>query len=144
MQSSRRLRLGILSLIAGTAFLGLLGFVLQGALKDNRVNYYILFEENVKGMVVGSKVNFQGVPFGMVSDIRFQSGSTLVELSVDPTRAVIQDITRARLDRLLVTGQAEGDEAVPEALPPAKPSFAPTGPSPRALLSRPAARSDRC
>ena len=105
MQSSRRLRLGILSLIAGTAFLGLLGFVLQGALKDNRVNYYILFEENVKGMVVGSKVNFQGVPFGMVSDIRFQSGSTLVELSVDPSRAVIQDITRARLDRLLVTGQ---------------------------------------
>ena len=41
--------------------------------------------------------------------------------------------------RLLVTGQAEGDEAVPEALPPAKPSFAPTGPSPRALLSRPLA-----
>ena len=44
--------------------------------------------------------------------------------------------------RLLVTGQAEADEAVPEE-PPAKPSFAPTGPSPRALL-KPAAPSDRC
>lgn len=105
MHPGRRLRLGILALIAGFAFFGLLGFVLQGVLRDDRVSYFILFEENVKGMVIGSKCNFQGVPIGMVKDIRFQNGSTLVELSVDPTRAVIQDITRARLDRLLVTGQ---------------------------------------
>ena len=105
MHGSRRLRLGILALVTGASFLGLLGFVMRGVFKSDRVNYYILFEENVKGMVQGSKVNFQGVPFGVVSDIRFQSGRTLVELSVDPTRAVIQDITRARLDRLLVTGQ---------------------------------------
>jgi phospholipid/cholesterol/gamma-HCH transport system substrate-binding protein len=64
-----------------------------------------VFEENVKGMVIGSKVNFQGVPIGMVQDIRFQGGKTLVELSVDPTRSEIQDVTRARMDRLLVTGQ---------------------------------------
>jgi ABC-type transporter Mla subunit MlaD len=105
MQGGRRFRLGILALIAGGAFFGLLGFVLQGVLGNNHVSYYILFEENVKGMVIGSKANFQGVPIGMVQDIRFQNGRTLVELSVDPTRAEIQDITRARLDRLLVTGQ---------------------------------------
>jgi len=105
MNNSRRFRLGLLALLSGVTFLGLLGFVLQGALRHDRVSYFILFEDNVKGMVVGSKVNFQGVPFGMVKDIRFQNGKTMVEVSVDPTRAEIQDITRARLDRLLVTGQ---------------------------------------
>jgi phospholipid/cholesterol/gamma-HCH transport system substrate-binding protein len=105
MHASRRFRLGVLALFAGTAFFGLLGFVLQGVLSNERVAYYILFEENVKGMVIGSKVNFQGVPIGMVKDIRFQNGRTLVEVSVDPTKADIQDLTRARLDRLLVTGQ---------------------------------------
>lgn len=105
MHGTRRLRLGILALVAGCAFFGLLAFVLQGALGDERVSYFIVFEENVKGMVIGSKVNFQGVPIGMVQDIRFQGGKTLVELSVDPTRAEIQDVTRARMDRLLVTGQ---------------------------------------
>ncbi|MGE3174006.1 MAG: MlaD family protein [Planctomycetota bacterium] len=105
MHGGRRFRLGMLALIAGGAFLSLLGFVLQGVLGNDTVSYFILFEENVKGMVVGSKANFQGVPIGMVADIRFQNGRTLVELSVDPTKAEIQDITRARLDRLLVTGQ---------------------------------------
>lgn len=105
MDGSRRFRLGLLALLAIGAFVGMLGFVLQGVLRQNRVSYFILFEENVKGMVIGSKVNFQGVPFGMVKDIRFQNGKTMVELSVDPSRAEIQDITRARLDRLLVTGQ---------------------------------------
>jgi ABC-type transporter Mla subunit MlaD len=37
--------------------------------------------------------------------MRFQDGKTLVELRVDPSRASIQDVTRARMDRLLVTGQ---------------------------------------
>lgn len=105
MDLTRRFRLGILALIAGGLFLGLLLFVLEGVLRTNLVSYYILFEENVKGMVVGSRVNFQGVPLGMVKDIRFQNGRTMVELSVDPEKAVIQDVTRARLDRLLVTGQ---------------------------------------
>jgi ABC-type transporter Mla subunit MlaD len=105
VNTGRRLRLGILTLVAGGAFFGLLAFVLQGVLRNNRVSYFLLCEENVKGMVIGSKVNFQGVPFGAVTDMRFQDGKTLVEMSVDPTRAELQDITRARLDRLLVTGQ---------------------------------------
>jgi ABC-type transporter Mla subunit MlaD len=45
------------------------------------------------------------VPIGVVADMRFQDGKTLVELRVDPTRACIQDLTLARMDRLLVTGQ---------------------------------------
>jgi phospholipid/cholesterol/gamma-HCH transport system substrate-binding protein len=102
---SRKLRLGLFVLGTGALFLGLLFFILRNSLGQARATYFILFEQNVKGMVVGSKVNFQGVPIGQVADMRFQDGKTLVELRVDPTRANLQDLTRARMDRLLVTGQ---------------------------------------
>ena len=101
----RRFRLGLFVLGTGGLFVALLAFILQNSLRSERATYFILFQENVKGMVVGSKVNFQGVPIGVVADMRFQDGQTLVELRVDPSRASIQDITRARMDRLLVTGQ---------------------------------------
>ncbi|MBL9078931.1 MAG: MCE family protein [Planctomycetes bacterium] len=102
---SRRFRLGLYVLGTGGLFVGLLGFILQKSLRRESAAYFILFQENVKGMVVGSRVNFQGVPIGVVKDMRFQDGKTMVELSVDPSRASIQDITCARMDRLLVTGQ---------------------------------------
>lgn len=101
----RRFRLGLFVLGTAGLFVALLAFILQNSLHSERATYFILFQENVKGMVVGSKVNFQGVPIGVVADMRFQDGQTLVELRVDPTRSNIQDLTRARMDRLLVTGQ---------------------------------------
>jgi phospholipid/cholesterol/gamma-HCH transport system substrate-binding protein len=103
--SGRKFRVGLLVIGTGLLFLGLLLFVVGKTIASNNVVYYILFDDNVKGMALGSKCNFQGVPIGSVSDIRFLRGQTLVELSVDPNRADIQDVTRARLDRLLVTGQ---------------------------------------
>lgn len=102
---ARRFRLGLFVLAAGALFLLLLAFILENTFTSERATYYIMFEDNVKGMVVGSKVNFQGVPVGVVCDMRFQDGKTLVELRIDPTRASIQDVTKARMDRLLVTGQ---------------------------------------
>jgi phospholipid/cholesterol/gamma-HCH transport system substrate-binding protein len=105
MKNSRRFRLGLLVLGTGAMFVGLLVFIMQSSFDRERASYFIMFTENVKGMVIGSKVNFQGVPIGVVADMRFQDGKTLVELSVDPTRASIQDVTQARMDRLLVTGQ---------------------------------------
>lgn len=103
--TGRRFRLGLFVLGTGGLFVALLGFILQNSFDGDRVSYFVMFDQNVKGMVIGSKVNFQGVPIGVVKDIRFQQGRTLVEALVDPTRATIQDVTRARLDRLLVTGQ---------------------------------------
>lgn len=105
MQNSRRFRLGLFVLFAGGLFMSLLGFIVQSSFDRGRVAYFIMFTENVKGMVIGSKVNFQGVPIGVVADMRFQDGKTMVELQVDPQRACIQDVTHARMDRLLVTGQ---------------------------------------
>tara|TARA_R110002072_G_scaffold27804_1_gene90166 strand:- start:22609 stop:23448 length:840 start_codon:yes stop_codon:yes gene_type:complete len=102
-------------------FVALLVFIMQRSFNHERATYYIMFSENVKGMVIGSKVNFQGVPIGVVKDMRFQDGNTLVELSVNPSRASIQDVTRARMDRLLVTGQVsvelEGYAAEGKSLP---------------------------
>ncbi|MCA8949444.1 MAG: MCE family protein, partial [Planctomycetes bacterium] len=121
-ESARRFRLGLFVLAAAGLFVVLLGFVLEGTLSNQRATYFIMFEENVKGMVVGSKVNFQGVPVGVVGDMRFQDGKTLVELNIDPTRASVQDVTKARMDRLLVTGQVtielEGYEETGRPLPP--------------------------
>lgn len=103
--ANRRFRLGLFVLVTGVLFVALLGFILQSSFNAVRADYYIVFHENVKGMVIGSRVNFQGVPIGVVSDMRFQKGNTLVTVRVDPTRADIQNITRARMDRLIVTGQ---------------------------------------
>lgn len=105
LQRARRRRVGLLVLAAGALFVGMIAYIVGSSLNSDRVRYFALFVENVKGMVIGSNVNFQGVPIGAVTDIRFQDGRTLVEMSVDPERAVIQTGTRARLDRLLVTGQ---------------------------------------
>ena len=121
MDNGRRFRLGLYVLGAGTLFVALLVFIVRSSFDRDRATYFIMFDENVKGMVVGSKVNFQDVPIGVVADMRFQDGRTMVELRVDPTRASIQDVTRARMDRLLVTGQVtvelEGYTATGKALP---------------------------
>jgi len=122
MQNSRRFRLGLFVLGTAAMFVALLVFIMQNSFDRERHSYFIMFRENVKGMVIGSKVNFQGVPIGVVADMRFQAGNTLVELSVDPARSSIQDVTRARMDRLLVTGQVsvelEGYDGDGKSLPP--------------------------
>jgi ABC-type transporter Mla subunit MlaD len=102
---TRRVRVGLLVLGSGALFLGMLFFVLGSSLTRRVVTFELLFVENVKGMVIGSRVNFQGVPVGAVHDIRFEDGLTLVEIAIDPAKAIVQVCTRARIDRLLVTGQ---------------------------------------
>ena len=103
--AKQRFRVGLLVVGSSTLFVALLAFILGSGMNTSRCAYYIHFVENVKGMVVGSKVNFQGVPVGAVSDIRFHQGMSMVEVTVDPDKALIQTVTKARLDRLLVTGQ---------------------------------------
>ena len=101
----RRWRVGLLVLGTGGLFVALIAFIAGSSVQREFKTYFIRFDENVKGMVVGSKVNFQGVPIGAVRDIRYESGHTVVEVRVDPEKAAVQTATRARLDRLLVTGQ---------------------------------------
>jgi hypothetical protein len=54
MNGSRRFRLGLLALLSGLTFCVMLLFVLNGVLRQDRSSYFILFEENVKGMVIGA------------------------------------------------------------------------------------------
>jgi phospholipid/cholesterol/gamma-HCH transport system substrate-binding protein len=104
-QRSLHLRVGLFVLggIVLTAALGVLA--LDSRLGEAKATYLIQFRETVKGMVKGSAVNFQGVPIGVVTDMRFVSGVTEVVIEVDPLRAQIQKATRANLDRAWVTGQ---------------------------------------
>jgi phospholipid/cholesterol/gamma-HCH transport system substrate-binding protein len=98
-------RVGLFTVVCVAVFVALLGVVSMSALRADRDRYFVRFEENVKGMAVGSMVNFQGIPIGQVVDMRFDRGATLVEIGVDPERAQLQDTVRARMDRALVTGQ---------------------------------------
>lgn len=102
---SREFRVGALVLATAGLFCVFVVFLLGSSFDSERARYHILFEENVKGMVIGSSVNFQGVPVGKVTDMAFEGGKTHVQVDVDPRKCEIQDVTQARLDRLLVTGQ---------------------------------------
>ena len=120
-KATRKFKVGLVVIGSGVLFLGLVLFIVGSSLGSEFVTYNILFEESVKGMVIGSKVNFQGIPVGAVSDIRFEKGKTRVEISIDPEKAVVQEVTFARMDRLMVTGQVtvelEGYRVDLEALP---------------------------
>ncbi len=119
---NRRFKIGLLVLGSCVMFVSMVLFILGSSLSSSTVTYYILFQESVKGMVVGSKVNFHGIPVGSVTNIRFVSGNTQVEIGVEEDIAMIQDVTRAHMDRLLVTGQVtvelegyqKGGEPLPE------------------------------
>ncbi len=121
-RKTKTFRVGLVVIGTGLMFLGLTAFIVGSSLGNDLVTYEILFEESVKGMVHGSKVNFQGIPVGMVSDIRFERGNTRVQIDIDPEKAVIQDVTRARMDRLLITGQVTvelgGYDAAAKTVPP--------------------------
>lgn len=130
-------RVGLALVTLSIAFAALVTFILGGGVKTS-MTYFIAFDENVKGMVIGSKVNFQGVPAGAVRDIRFRDGESLVQIAVAPDKCLVQEVTRARLDRLLVTGQVtvelEGFERGRSRLPAN--SFIATRQSPIGELTR--------
>jgi phospholipid/cholesterol/gamma-HCH transport system substrate-binding protein len=104
-EATRKFKVGAVVIGSGVLFMGLVLFILGSSLNTNLVSYHILFHESVKGMVIGSKVNFQGIPVGAVADIRFEQGKTRVEIAIDPVKAPVQDVTIARMDRLMITGQ---------------------------------------
>lgn len=104
-ERARHLKVGLFVVVTLVLFLVLLVFAIGTTMWKDTTTYLIRYDETVKGMVVGSPVNFQGVTIGSVSDMRFVDGRTEVEVVVDPTKAPIQAATHASLDRAWVTGQ---------------------------------------
>lgn len=86
-----RFRIGLVVTGSCLMFVGRSAFIVGSSLGNDLAIYDIMFTESVKG-----------IPVGTVTDIRFEKGNTRVEISIDPKKAVIQDVTRARMDRLLV------------------------------------------
>lgn len=99
------LRVGLFVLGSIGLFLVLVVVAIGSRIGKQEKTYIVHFTETVKGMVVGSPVNFQGVRIGRVADMRFVSGMTEVSIAVDPDKAPIQRQTVASLDRAWVTGQ---------------------------------------
>ncbi len=118
--SSTQFKVGLFLLVSAGLLLALMALALGPGLLQESIHYRIRYEETVKGMVVGSQVNFRGVKIGKVSDMRFVDGQTEVWIQVDPERSPIQATTWASLDRAWVTGQVtvelEGWEPGGEAL----------------------------
>ncbi|HHI80817.1 MAG TPA: MCE family protein [Planctomycetes bacterium] len=104
-QRSRSFKVGLFLLSSAGLLLLLLFLAIGASLRTEKKTYIIHFMETVKGMVIGSPVNFQGVRIGNVVDMRFSNGVTEVSVEVDPRKAPIQKVTRASLDRAWVTGQ---------------------------------------
>ncbi len=104
-QRSRSFKVGLFLLSSAGLLLLLLFLAIGSSLRTEKRTYLIQFMETVKGMVIGSPVNFQGVRIGNVTDMRFSNGVTEVTVEVDPRKAPIQKVTRASLDRAWVTGQ---------------------------------------
>ena len=102
---ARRVKVGLFVIASSLLFVVLLALSIGSTLWKETVTYRIQYNETVKGMVIGSKVNFQGVTIGAVSDMRFADGVTEVVVEIDPRKAPIQGATRASLDRAWVTGQ---------------------------------------
>ena len=104
-ERNQSFQVGLFVLVTTVLFAALILFVLQARLGRQTRGFYIRFEENVKGLLVGSRVNFQGINVGSVEDVRFDRGQTLVLIGVDTERCQIQKDTQARIDRAWVTGQ---------------------------------------
>ena len=105
LDRSRKFKVGLFVLGSGGLFLALLFLAIGTSFARDSVRYTIQFDETVKGMVIGSSVNFQGVQIGAVTDMRFVNGRTEVVVETDPKRAPITQHCRASLDRAWVTGQ---------------------------------------
>jgi len=102
---ARRIKVGLFVIACSLLFVALMALSIGSTLWKRTTTYRIHYHETIKGMVVGSAVNFQGVTIGAVSDMRFFEGVTEVVVEVDPRKAPIQAATRASLDRAWVTGQ---------------------------------------
>ncbi len=105
LDRSRKIKVGLFVLGSCGLFFALLFLAIGTSFAQNKVRYTIQFDETVKGMVIGSSVNFQGVQIGSVSNMRFVNGRTEVVVDTDPKRAPITKYCRASLDRAWVTGQ---------------------------------------
>jgi phospholipid/cholesterol/gamma-HCH transport system substrate-binding protein len=105
LDRSRKFKVGLFVMGSSMIFVALLFLAIGTSFTKNLVRYTIQFEETVKGMVIGSSVNFQGVQVGSVVDMRFVGGRTEVMVETDPGKAPITEHCEASLDRAWVTGQ---------------------------------------
>ena len=102
-----RFKVGVFLILSGSLFILFLAFVVGRTLLRSELHYFIRFKETVKGLAPGAQVNFHGVPVGSVQSMRLSQDTTVVRISMDPAKAMVQRRhTRAALERNPVTGLA--------------------------------------
>ncbi len=104
---AEKYKVGIFLLVSGILFVLFLGFVIGRTLFRRNITYLIRFKETVRGLASGSQVNYNGVPVGSVVDMWLDGNTTVVRISINPKKAVVQrGVTRAALERNPITGLA--------------------------------------
>jgi phospholipid/cholesterol/gamma-HCH transport system substrate-binding protein len=112
--SAQKARLGLF-LFTGTALIVALLVATVGYTNEIYATYYLAFDESVNGISEGSQVKYRGLPVGAVRDMRIEpDNSILIEIAVQPSRLILHQGTRARLDRSSLVGavfvQLEGGD----------------------------------
>ena len=95
-----RFKVGIFLLVSIFLFVAFFGFFIGRAVLKPTRTYTVRFKETVKGLSMGSRVNYHGVPVGTVTGMRLEGDTTVVEIKIDPSLAKVQKgVTKASLER---------------------------------------------
>ena len=104
---SERYKVGLFLMASGVLMLGFLAFVVGKSFFREELEFFIRFQESVKGLTAGAQVNYHGVPVGSVSRMRLEGDTAVVCIEVNPEVCMVQkEVTKAFLERNAVTGMA--------------------------------------
>lgn len=102
---AQNVRLGLFVVAAAALLAAGVGILAGVALFDDRIRYFLVFEDSVAGLDEGAPVRVRGVDKGSVSEIELDEETALVRVvvAVDPDTPIFVG-ARARLGFLGVTG----------------------------------------
>ena len=94
---AQKAKVGIFLLVCvGVIVFG--GLFVSGLRTEERHEYYIVFEESVSGLSIGSPVQYMGVPVGTVKDIKVTDTNRVeVSILVSTEKVTLREGTNATL-----------------------------------------------
>ena len=109
----QKVEVGVFLAVAVAILVAVLG-ALIGLNRSQTVTYYLEFQENVAGLSEGSKVTYQGVPVGRITDLVITPDNHVrVTIGVEPRKIQLRKDVRAKLTLESVFGPVAIDLSYP-------------------------------
>jgi len=109
----QKIEVGAFLTVAAVLLAAVLG-ALIGVRRTDLVSYRIEFQENVAGLTEGSKVTYQGVPVGKVTDVVISKENIVcVKIGIEPRRIQLRKDVQAKLTMESVFGPIAIDLTYP-------------------------------